>query len=74
MTMVDSDGDIYKNFRQITRQRLSHEMLRFTKLDVNQSTWKCYRVVVRHEQDVTFIQKGVCLLQLTYFRTSISSG
>ncbi|XP_042491072.1 SNARE-interacting protein KEULE-like [Macadamia integrifolia] len=44
MSMSDSDcsshcGD-YKNFRQISRERLLHEMLRSAKTGDSKSTWK----------------------------------
>ncbi|KAL5721457.1 STXBP unc-18 S1 [Ranunculus cassubicifolius] len=45
MSMSDSDssshgGDNYKNFRQISRDRLLHEMVRSTKTGESKSTWK----------------------------------
>lgn len=44
MSMSDSDtssqGGEHKTFRQITRDRLLHEMLRSTKIDDSKSTWK----------------------------------
>ncbi|XP_025015454.1 SNARE-interacting protein KEULE isoform X2 [Ricinus communis] len=44
MSFLDSDSSddvgMYKNFRQISRQRLLHEMLRFTKKEDTESTWK----------------------------------
>ncbi|KAL7167330.1 hypothetical protein ACSBR2_037907 [Camellia fascicularis] len=44
MSMSDSDtssqGSEYKNFRQLTRERLLYEMLRSTKTGGSKSTWK----------------------------------
>ncbi|XP_057462809.1 SNARE-interacting protein KEULE-like isoform X1 [Actinidia eriantha] len=44
MSMSDSDtssqGSEYKNFRQLTRDRLLYEMLRSTKTGDSKSTWK----------------------------------
>ncbi|XP_057977797.1 SNARE-interacting protein KEULE isoform X2 [Malania oleifera] len=44
MSLSDSDtssqGGDYKNFRQITRERLLHEMLRSAKVKDSKSTWK----------------------------------
>ncbi|KAK4422775.1 SNARE-interacting protein KEULE [Sesamum alatum] len=44
MSMSDSDtssqGSEYKNFRQITRDRLLHEMLRSAKTGDSKSSWK----------------------------------
>uniref|UniRef100_A0A2C9WAF0 Uncharacterized protein n=1 Tax=Manihot esculenta TaxID=3983 RepID=A0A2C9WAF0_MANES len=44
MSFSDSDsssyGAEYKNFRQISRERLLHEMLRSAKAGDSKSTWK----------------------------------
>ncbi|KAJ4952408.1 hypothetical protein NE237_029240 [Protea cynaroides] len=44
MSLSDSDfsshGSDYRNFRQISRERLLHEMLRSTKTGDSKSTWK----------------------------------
>ncbi|EEF48343.1 hypothetical protein RCOM_1030820 [Ricinus communis] len=35
-----SDVSLYNDFRGLTRQRLSHEMLRFAREEDKESTWK----------------------------------
>ncbi|GMP96012.1 hypothetical protein CsSME_00044843 [Camellia sinensis var. sinensis] len=50
MSKSDSDssshGTEYKNFRQITRERLLYEMLRSTKTGDSKSTWKIVSVSI----------------------------